>query len=167
MKEKNLDIRAKAELSRAQLDVDFEPLVRDLMSAEPFSVSENDSLKTLKDIFKQRAIRHLPVADMSGKLVGLVTHRDFLALSISKLADISKEESDEIYEKIKIHQVMGTNFMTMGPDTPARVAAEKLLTHKYGCLLVVEHEKLVGIITETDFVKAFLKWDYQFISGNA
>ena len=52
--------------------------------------------------------------------------------------------------------------MTVHPDTPLSLAAELLITNKIGCLPVVENQKLVGILTEADFVKAFALWDAKF-----
>lgn len=139
----------------------FEPAVRDLMSTELFTMFKDDSLRALKDVFQLKTIRHVPIVDDDNRLVGLMTQRDFLRLAVSKLAHVGKEEIDDVYSNVKLSSVMGRKITTIRPDAPLSSAAQIMLKHKYGCLPVVDGETLVGIITEADFVAAFLRWNVQ------
>jgi CBS domain-containing membrane protein len=135
------------------------PLVRDLMSTDLFTLSKDDSLKTLEDMMKWRAIRHIPVVDEESHVVGLVTHRDLLKYSVSGFANVAEEEKDALNRSIPIASIMKTNIQTITPDITLQDAAKMMLKYKFGCLPVVENNKLVGIITEADFLKFFVERD--------
>ena len=102
-------------------------------------------------------IRHLPIIDENGAFVGLLTHRDMLAASVSRLAEIDDETQEEIYAGIPLKEVMRTDVAMASPELPLRQAAEILLTQKYGCLPVVAGGKLVGILTSSDFIRLSLE----------
>lgn len=143
-------------------DTSFEPTVRNLMSTDLFTLNEDDNIETLEELMKWRRIRHVPIVSLEGQLVGLITHRDFLKIAVSELARITKGEKQKIYRSIPVTEIMGHKVITVEPETSLREAAGLLYQHKIGCLPVVKNEKLVGIITEADFVKAFTLWDAQF-----
>ncbi|WP_031385631.1 CBS domain-containing protein [Desulfonatronum thiodismutans] len=127
--------------------------VNDLMTKKVFSLQEHDNVQTARSIMNLGRIRHIPIVDGEERFVGLLTHRDLLAVTISKLADIEDEVQNEIDASIPIHEIMRRDVTTISPDVDLREAAELLLQHKYGCLPVVKKEKLVGILTEADFLK--------------
>lgn len=135
------------------------PLVRDLMTTDLFTLSKDDNLKTLEDMMKWRAIRHIPVVDEEHHVVGLVTHRDLLKYSISGFANVEEEEKDAINRSIPVSSIMKTNIHSIPPDTSLQDAAKMMLKYKFGCLIIVENEKLAGIITEADFMKFFVERD--------
>lgn len=142
------------------------PCVRDLMTPDPFTLLVDDNLKVLEELMEWRNIRHVPVVDQNGLLVGLVTHRDFLRLAISQLAEVKKSEVDKLYSEISIGRIMGKKVVSVSPETSLQEAAEIMTKNKYGCLPVTTGDQLVGIITEADFVKAFYDWDAFFTDGN-
>jgi CBS domain-containing membrane protein len=131
--------------------------VRDVMTAEVFTLEREDSLGIVREFMNWQNIRHIPVTDVASTLVGLVTHRDFLGLAISKLAGLPEEEVTKLYNSIPISEIMRTDVMSVSPELPLTEAAKIMMAHKYGCLPVVEDGKLVGIVTEADFVKWFAK----------
>lgn len=98
-------------------------------------------------------IRHIPIVDKNEAFVGLLTHRDLLSVTISKLADVEDHVQDEIDASIPIREIMRHDVTTVPEDMDLRDAAELLLKHKYGCLPVVRQKRLVGILTEADFLK--------------
>jgi len=130
---------------------------RDLMTEDIIALRDTDSLLAAKRAMDDARIRHLPVIDEAGAFVGLLTHRDILAASVSRLAEIDVETQEEIYSGIPISEVMRTDVALAVPDLPLRQAAEVLLTQKYGCLPVVEHGKLIGILTSSDFISLSLE----------
>lgn len=129
--------------------------VKDLMTAGVITLTPEDSLRALRDLLAAKTLRHVPITDGNGILLGLVTQRDFLTVAVSKLADIERSELDEIYGRILIRDVMGKKVTTVSPDMPLGEAASIMFQNKYGCLPVVESGRLSGILTEADFVKAF------------
>jgi CBS domain-containing membrane protein len=127
--------------------------VNDLMTTKVFSLQENDNLQTARSIMALGRIRHIPIVNKKEEFVGLLTHRDLLSVTISKLADIEVEVQDEIDASIPIREIMRRDVTTVAEDLDLREAAEILLKHKYGCLPVVRDKRLVGILTEADFLK--------------
>ena len=130
---------------------------RDLMTEELIALRDEDSLLAAKQTMEDARIRHLPIVDAGGAFVGLLTHRDLLAASVSRLADIDTKTQEEIYDGIPIREVMRRDVAMATPELPLRQAAEVLLTQKYGCLPVVEGGKLVGILTASDFIRLSLE----------
>jgi CBS domain-containing membrane protein len=130
---------------------------RDLMTEDLISLRDTDSLLAAKKAMEDAHIRHLPIIDAAGAFVGLLTHRDMLAASVSRLAEIDDDTQEEIYSGIPIREVMRADVAMATPDLPLRQAAEVLLTQKYGCLPVVKSGKLVGILTSSDFIRLSLE----------
>jgi len=127
--------------------------VKDMMTTELFSLKTTDTLRTARSMMSLARIRHIPIVDKNGVFIGLLTHRDILQASISRFAEVDKTVQDEIDAGIPISEIMRTDVAAVEPEMEIRDAAEILLNHKYGCLPVVENRKLVGIITEADFLK--------------
>lgn len=128
--------------------------VSDLMTKELFTLRRNDSLKAARSIMDLKRIRHIPIVSGDEIFEGLLTHRDLLSATISKLADIDSSTQGEIDAGIPVGEIMNSDVRTTTPSTPLKECAYLLLNHKYGCLPVIEDgSKLVGIITEADFLK--------------
>jgi CBS domain-containing membrane protein len=127
--------------------------VKDLMTKKIFSIQESDTLLTARQLMDMARIRHVPVVGPKSEFVGLVTQRDILGATISRLAEIDETTQNEIDAAIPIKEIMCADVTTVGPDDTLRDAADILLHHKYGCLPVVQDGKLVGIITEADFLR--------------
>ena len=126
--------------------------VRELMTTDLITLNENDSLNLAQAEMSLARIRHLPVI-RKGRLVGLVTHRDILRAMCSIFSDLDAMEQTEVLRNIQVKEIMATGVMTIGPEADAAEAGRRLLAGKFGCLpVVVELDRLVGIITEADFV---------------
>lgn len=134
-----------------------ERAVRDLMTEEVFTLTPKNSLAMLYDLIDSKRVRHVPVVDSDGDLVGLVTDRDLSRSALGSLVDLPlSAERDELRRR-RIGDIMATEPDSIEPDAPLRTAAEMLLENKIGCLPVVEGLHLVGILTEADFVRDFLE----------
>ncbi len=138
------------------------PQVKDIMTTEVFTLVESDTFEMADSLMKWRRIRHVPVVNEGGALVGLITHRDFLKVAISRLAEIELKELKKAYRSIKASDIMNSGVLVVSPEMPLSEAAEILNENKFGCLPVVDEEKLVGIITEADFVRTFYEWQVKF-----
>ncbi len=132
-------------------------LVQDLMTREVFTLKRTDSLRAARSMMSLARIRHIPIVNDNKHFLGLITHRDLLAATISRFAEVDKTVQDEIDSGIPIHEIMRRDVTTVTPTTPIREAAELLLNHKYGCLPVLEDGTLQGIITEADFLKLTIR----------
>lgn len=128
-------------------------LVRDLMTEDVFAVRPEDSLAKLCDTMASYHVRHMPVVDAYGKLVGLVSHRDLLRRQLIEQDDVPDFVALEMLRRLDVRQLMTAPVETVSRDTDIRVAAQIMFKHKYGCLPVVEGDRLIGILTEADFVR--------------
>jgi len=128
-------------------------IVKDLMTTQVFTLLESDTLYTAKQIMEMARVRHVPIVDAEEAFVGLVTHRDMLALAVSRLSEIDESTQDELDAGVPLKEAMRLDVATVTPSMALRDAAQMLLEHKYGCLPVLEGRKLVGIITEADFLR--------------
>jgi CBS domain-containing membrane protein len=127
--------------------------VRDLMSTELVTLTEDETLAHAQRCMARGRIRHLPVV-REGKLVGLLTHRDLLAASFSIFAEVDHGEQRRIFGTVPVVEAMHRDVVTVSPELPVREAAKILLENKYGCLPVVNRAgDLLGIVTEADFLR--------------
>ncbi|CCH47545.1 CBS domain-containing protein [Pseudodesulfovibrio piezophilus] len=127
--------------------------IKDLMTHPVFSLKENDSLYSARSLMALQRIRHIPIVTVDNNFAGLITHRDILSATISQLAELDPETQKEIDAGIPIREVMQTDIATVNGETTLRDAAQTILNHKYGCLPVIENRKLIGIVTEADFLR--------------
>jgi CBS domain-containing membrane protein len=129
-------------------------LVRHLMSAPVVSLFAEQTLPLAEDIMRFKHIRHLPVVDDAGRLVGLVSHRDLLRAQISSLTGLTEAQRRARQDAVRVRELMTRDVWTVHPETLASVAGQTMADHRYGCLPVVDAQRvLVGIITERDFLK--------------
>jgi CBS domain-containing membrane protein len=127
--------------------------IRELMTSPVYSLRETDTLQNARALMDQKRIRHVPITSGENLFSGLITNRDVLANTISHLAEIDKDTQDEIDAGIPLKEIMRTDVHTISPEDNVKDAASILYRHKYGCLPVVENGKLVGIVTEADFLQ--------------
>ena len=130
---------------------------RDLMTDKVFTLKTTDTLEELYELMDEKHVRHVPIVDREGDLVGLVTHRDLSRSALGPQEGLPLNVQEEILRRRKVREIMATEVDTIEPDEPLEVAAEMLLENKIGCVPVVEGEHLVGILTEADFVRFYLE----------
>lgn len=126
------------------------------MMRNPVWVEENDSMKKAMDLLKERGIRHLPVLK-GDKLVGIVSERDIKQASPSPATALEIREIYYLLDRVTIKQIMTRRPYTVSPSAPIEEAALIMREKKIGCLPVVDDGRLVGILTETDILDAFIE----------
>lgn len=129
--------------------------VRDLMSANPETISPDTLLRAVVEVMKVAGCRQLPVVDEHGRIIDIVTDRDVRLAMNSPMIMRSRWEDEELVEKATVDSCMTPDPITINSDAPAYRAAEILSTYKFGALPVVDNGELVGIITVTDFLDRF------------
>ena len=87
----------------------------------------------------------------------MVAQSDILKVQVSTFADLSVSEDRAIKQEILAKDIMVKNLTTVSPDTTALQAARLLAGHEYSCLPVVEGEKIVGLLTERDFLQLVIR----------
>ena len=128
--------------------------VRDWMSSEVASVRRNDQLVIADDLMRLGRIRHTPVLDdHSDDLVGIVSQRDLFRGALAGALGYGQHAQQTVMGMLFIKDIMSTDPITTTPDTPLVDAARVMLERKIGCLPVLEDGRLVGILTESDFLR--------------
>ncbi|MCO4746093.1 MAG: CBS domain-containing protein [Proteobacteria bacterium] len=124
--------------------------VAQIMSRDVVTLGADDPIVTAEELMGLRRFRHLPVVENRDTLVGLVTHKDLLRASLH-----TGPRVEQLVQKARtlVREMMRKKVATVSPDTPLTEAARLMVEHKYGCLPVVEGNKLVGILTEADFLQ--------------
>lgn len=135
--------------------------VGQFMSTDLFTVSPDDLIDLAASVMDWRHIRHVPVEDQEGRLVGLVTHRGLLRV----LTSGNRGNSDD--SAMTVREVMISNPFTVSPATPSLEAIEIMRNNRVGCLPVVEREQLVGIVTSYDFLEASARLFQQHLAAPA
>ena len=135
---------------------DQDESVSQIMQTEMVTLRESDRLDLADDVMQQRHVRHMPV--LSGtKLVGVVSARDLLAASLSKSLEFDPQERRTFLHSVHVAEVMTPDVITVVPESSLKEAAELMVKNRVGCLPVVGPEQvLVGLVTETDLLKATL-----------
>ncbi|MDF2176954.1 CBS domain-containing protein [Aliiglaciecola sp. CAU 1673] len=134
-------------------------LVKDIMTTKLHTLTNQATLQDAHKMSREFGIRHIPVLDAkSGKFVGVVTQKALVS-RVMKLANLyGQSELDEQEKRVPIMEVAVVDCDKRSEDQPLLEVAEYFLSHKHGCLPVVDKEdKLKGIITSSDFVKLSIK----------
>lgn len=133
-----------AELEEKSDWIDNYQTVERFMSRDLFTVRPEDVIDLAASLMNWKHIRHVPVEDDEGNLVGVVSHRDLLEI----MAKNSRRDGSEIV----IKDVMKTDLVTVGPQTPTLDALTIMRQRNIGCLPIVQGGKLVGMVTAHDFL---------------
>ena len=127
-------------------------LVADVMTRDVVTVDPNDQLAVAEDVMRLARFRHMPVVDEDGELVGLVSSRDLFHNALLKALGYGTHAKQNAMETTRVKEAMTSPVVTTTPETPLSAAAKVMRDKKLGCLVVVENQKIVGILTEGDFV---------------
>jgi CBS domain-containing membrane protein len=142
----NASCRARRRTTMAQLHV------RDLMTKKVVSLNHNDSLAVADATMRSGRFRHVVVVDEDDALVGILSQRDLFHGGLLKALGYGTRAKTQALEMLVVKEAMVNDVVTTTPDTPLSQAASVMLERKIGCLPVLESGRIVGIITESDFV---------------
>ena len=132
--------------------------VKSKMERNPITINPEASFFEARKLIQEEGIRHLPVVDNKERLVGLVTDRDIREAGPSDATLLSVQEINYLLGKLKVGGLMtpAEKLITITPDTVIEKAVQLLHDNKIGSLPVLDGNKLVGIITETDILGLFV-----------
>jgi acetoin utilization protein AcuB len=132
-------------------------VVADIMSKKPVTLYEEDDIEKIRSTLAEFLFRHIPVVD-DGKLVGLVTKTDLLAVSSSRLDPTAGVRDETVGKSLFVRDVMTADVKSVRPDTPIAVAARLMRDEQLGCLPVTDADgRLVGIVTDTDMLSLIVR----------
>jgi len=130
--------------------------VRDIMTTSCITAPATMPVLEARQLMLEKRIRHLLVTD-GPKLLGIVTDRDVRLNLPSPATSLSVWEINYLLARMTLASVMTKNVVTVESSREATEAAQVMLDHKIGALPVVDRGHLLGIITETDLLRAFVK----------
>ncbi len=130
--------------------------VRDWMTPNPITIVPKTTLPDAHKLMKDSKIRRLPVVD-HGRLVGIVTLGDVREAQPSDATTLGIYELNYLLSKLTVDKIMTREPLTIRPDATIQEAARVMLDHKIGGLPVMEGDRIVGIITESDIFRVLAK----------
>lgn len=131
--------------------------VGQFMSTDLFTVHPEDLVDLAASVMAWEHIRHVPVEDEHGRLVGILTHRTLLRFMASGAASDGP---------VAVRDIMKHDLLTVSPDTLTIDAIRLMRQHQIGCLPVVDGDKLVGIITESDLLDVSARLLEKYLSDS-
>ena len=121
-----------------------EPNVERFMTHDPITITRDQSLNRARRLMRTHFIRHLPVVH-DGRLVGIISQRDLF--NFDRLTEINQNY-------LLVGEVMTRAPYTVGRLSPLREAAEQMASRRCGSAVVVEGDRVVGLLTSTDALRA-------------
>jgi acetoin utilization protein AcuB len=134
------------------MGIDYEGYIREMMQKNPITIHPEASFYEALALIRDKGIRHLPVVDKNGHLVGILTDGDIREAAPSDATSLSVHELQYLLGKLKVSAFMTpkSKMITISSDTIIEEAVQLMHDHKIGCLPVVDGDNLAGLITETD-----------------
>ena len=134
------------------MEANKETTVADVMMKAPVTLDAGDILDLASDIMNLGRIRHIPILE-NGKLVGVLSQRNLFHSALVVALGLGPKARKDMLKSIHIREVMSAPVITVSPETGIKQAARTMLEKKIGCLPVVENQRLVGLVTESDILR--------------
>ncbi|MDF1515411.1 MAG: CBS and ACT domain-containing protein [Anaerolineae bacterium] len=131
--------------------------VKDRMTVNPVTVTPDTVVSEALSTMRQNNVRRMPVLDKKERLVGIISEKDLLYASPSPATSLNVYEIGYLLSKLKIKEIMTKKVITVTKDAPIEEAARIMVDNSVSGLPVMEGDKVVGIITETDIFKVMLE----------
>lgn len=134
------------------MKIHYQGFMREKIQKNPVVIRPDANFFEAQNLVHEKGVRHLPVLDKMGRIVGIVTDGDIREAAPSDATSLSVQELNYLLGKLKVSAFMTPKekLITITPDTLIEEAVSLMHDHKIGCLPVLEGDKLYGIFTETD-----------------
>ena len=129
--------------------------ISQVMTRDPLTLGVEATLLDAMTMLRDHRVRHLPVVDGEGRVLGVVTDRDVKRATPSALLRDQRQVWEEVVRTTPIDRVMTRDPVTRDPATSLAAAVAAFVDERIGCLPVVEGGRLVGIVTAHDLLRAF------------
>ena len=131
-------------------------LVQDIMQTKLYTVTPETTLPEALRLTGQRGVRHLPVL-RGERLVGILSDRDLKQAMASPATSLEAHELRYLLDRLRVEEIMTRAVITIGPTAPIEDAARLMMLEKIGALPVTDGDRLVGLVTETDVLRLFVR----------
>ena len=132
-------------------------LVKNRMTKNPITVKPDLPIAEALEWMRREQVRHFPVVNKKGKLVGIVARDDLLYASPSPVTSLSMWEVTYLMSQVTVEEAMTKEVITCSEEMPLEEAARVMFDSKIGSMPVMRDGTVVGIITESDLFEAFLE----------
>jgi acetoin utilization protein AcuB len=126
--------------------------VADVMTKDPVTIGPEESLARGMEIMRMRGIRRIPIV-MGDQLLGLLAEGD-LKRAQPSILDSTPEAFQRVMDETTVSRIMISNPVTITEDTPLAEAAHTLHSTKFGALPVMRNGRMIGILTDSDLIRA-------------
>ena len=130
--------------------------VLNVMTANPITIRSDKSLRAALEVMDENQVKHLPVVSAQNHLIGILSDRDCRHALNSPYVMRERWQDEDLVRKVQIRSVMSPAPIIVEPHAPASEAARLMLRHRIGCLPVMRVETLIGIVTRSDLLVAFM-----------
>ncbi|ALU43124.1 CBS domain-containing protein [Pseudoalteromonas rubra] len=128
--------------------------VADLMTPDPLAVSETNTLNDAHNLMREKNIRHIPVIDDNGMLVGMLTQKIMIAKVMRIIATYGTNALERKEKQQQVAELMATDFASIQPQQSLQEVVRFFVDNRHGCMPVTDDKgKLLGILTSSDFVR--------------
>jgi acetoin utilization protein AcuB len=131
-------------------------LIRDIMLTDPVTASTGARLPELLRLLQRHGFRHVPIVE-AGKLVGIVSDRDIKQSMTSAALSTEGKGREHLLGELMAGDIMTRRLVTIGPSAGVEEAARLMVEHRVSALPVTEADRLLGIVTETDILRLFVR----------
>jgi len=134
-------------------------LLKEIMTKDPVTLNIDESFCRVAQIFQEKDIRHLPVVNAQGQILGIISQRDLNRIASPKKAPDGSYLYDPVeLTKYILKQHIIQKVYSLGSEDSLEKAVEVMAQHKLGCMPIVDaNKRVVGITTVTDILFLFLK----------
>jgi CBS domain-containing protein len=130
--------------------------VIDVMTSNPITIRGDKSLRAALELMHENQVKHLPVMSKQNHLIGVISDRDCRHALNSPFIMRERWQDEELTRTVQVRSVMSPAPIVVEPQMPADEAARLMLTHRIGCLPVMRGESIIGIVTRSDMLVAFM-----------
>jgi CBS domain-containing membrane protein len=131
----------------------FDATVGEVMTSELITIEQNEQLARGDELMRSGRVRHILVVDEDGALQGVLSQRDIFHGGLLKALGYGTRGRQQALDSLRVKDAMTAEPVTTTPDVEVGAAARLMVERKIGCLPVLEGERLVGILTESDFAR--------------
>jgi CBS domain-containing protein len=131
--------------------------VKDLMKTGVSTLKVNDSLDMAEAVMTVGRLRHVPILDDDGQVVGIVSDRDIIRSAAAYVLGYGESGRRKLLHTILIKEIMSAPVVSIAAEATLAEAAGLMLRHRIGCLPVVDKGRLAGILTESDILRRVIQ----------
>lgn len=129
-----------------------------IMTKKVLTIDENASIAALQPFFSVAKIQHVPVIDLTHRVVGIVSVKDYYR-SVSTVSDAASDKTTELFlQSRKVKHIMSKPVICVKQECGILAAAQLLLEHNISCLPVVDpQDRLIGIVSWKDILRLIVR----------